>query len=270
LANAGENRRVVRRGRERNLRERLHTEGAEIGGAEKRNPRAQTGVSVLQNSEKRRSAELLGGVEEVVGGVGGAKFLAGVGGVATGGGGFAAFGVKALDGGGAGEDAGAVVGEDGDEEPGDGIGVGRGSVGDGFTGDAAAIVGLPGGAGKVFAEGFAVLVEELGVWSLESPCELSAIGFAGVDLVALGVELEEELFVGGRLELRRHFLRRSGQGKKGGRDGEQVDGCEYANGLAHGKIPPVTAEAEVAVNLGARLPVEARGILSFEQFVLKA
>jgi hypothetical protein len=116
-------------------------------------------------AEKTRWVCLFGGVEEVVGGVGGAGFLAGVGGVAAGGGRFAAFGVEALDGGGAGEDAGAVMSEDGDEEPRNGIGIGRRSVGDGFAGDAAAIVGFPRGTGKMLAEGFAILVEELGVGS---------------------------------------------------------------------------------------------------------
>ena len=119
---------------------------------------------------------------------------------------FATLGVEALDGGGAGEYAGAVVGDDVDEQPGDGIGIGRGSVGDGFTGDATAIVGLPRRSGEMFTDGLAVFVEELGVGSFELPEKRRGTFFTGVDLVALGVELEEELLVGGRLELGRDLL----------------------------------------------------------------
>jgi hypothetical protein len=111
----------------------------------------------LANSE--RQVESLGGEEEVVGGVGDAEFLAGMCCVAAGGGGFATFGVEALDGGGAGEYAAAFMADDIDEEPGDGIGVRRRCIRNSFAGDAATVVGLPRGAGKMFAEGLAGGVE---------------------------------------------------------------------------------------------------------------
>src|SRR5208282_62862 len=74
---------------------------------------------------------LLRGVEEVVGGIGDAYFLSGTHGVAAGCGRFAAFGVEALDGCGAGEHAAAFMAHDIDEKPGNGISVGRRHVGDG-------------------------------------------------------------------------------------------------------------------------------------------
>jgi len=51
--------------------------------------------------------------------------------------------------------------------------------------------GFPGRRGprrKMFAEGLAVLVEELGVGSLEDPGVLRDVLLAGVDLVALGMD----------------------------------------------------------------------------------
>src|ERR1700738_4104632 len=74
---------------------------------------------------------LLRGVEEVVGGVGDADFLVCVGGVAAGGWRFTAAGVEALSRGGAREHASAIVADDVDEKPGNGICVGRWRVGDG-------------------------------------------------------------------------------------------------------------------------------------------
>jgi hypothetical protein len=129
-----------------------------------------------------------------------------VGRVATGNGCFATFGVETLDGGDGGEHAGTVVADDVYEKPGDGIGIGRGSVGGGFTCDAAAVVGLPGRPGEMFAEGLAIFVEELGIGRFQLPKKRRGPFFTGVDLVALGVELEEELFVGGRLKLGRDLL----------------------------------------------------------------
>src|ERR1700686_359742 len=160
----------------------------------------------------------LRGVEKVVGGVGDAEFLVCVGGIAAGGWRFAAAGVEALNGGGAGEHASTIVADDVDEKPGNGIGVRRWGVGDGFAGDAAAVVGLPSGAGEMFAEGLAIFVEELSVGSFQGPRELCGGAFAGVDLVALGMYLEKKLFIGGGLELLRDLLLGSGE-RKGGTGG---------------------------------------------------
>src|ERR1700676_175647 len=98
-------------------------------------------------------------VEKVVGGIRSADFLAYVRGVAAGRGSFATFGVEALDGCGARENAGAFVAHDVDEKPGNGIGVRRRSISNGFAGDTAAVVRFPGWCGEMFAEGFAILVE---------------------------------------------------------------------------------------------------------------
>jgi hypothetical protein len=143
-----------------------------------------------------------------------------VSGVATSGGGFATFGVEALNGGGAGEYASAVVADDVDEQPGNGVGIWRRNVGDGFTGDAAAVVGLPGGPGEMFAEGLAIFVEELSVGRFQLPEKRCGPFFTGVDLVALGVELEEELFVGGRLKLGRDLLGGQREREKGRERGQ--------------------------------------------------
>jgi hypothetical protein len=138
----------------------------------------------------RRKASYLvwRGVEEVVGGVGGANFLAGVRGIATGGGGFAAFGVDALDAGGARENAVPFVADYVDQQPWDGVGIGRRGIGDGFAGDAAVIVRFPSGAGEMLAEWFAILIEELGVWGFQDPVELCDTFLASIDLITLGVD----------------------------------------------------------------------------------
>src|SRR6266436_1249686 len=103
------------------------------------------------------------GVEKVVGGVGDAKLLANVGCVAAGGWRFATFGVEALDCRSAREDTGAVMAEDIDQEPRNGIRVGRGRIGNGLAGDAAAVGRFPRGSGEMFAEGLAIFIEELGI-----------------------------------------------------------------------------------------------------------
>jgi hypothetical protein len=58
----------------------------------------------------------------------------------------------------------------------------------------------------MFSKEFAFNVEELGVRSFQGPGELCTIAFAGVDLVALRMDLEKELLVGGWLELLRDLL----------------------------------------------------------------
>src|SRR5258708_17438544 len=148
---------------------------------------------------KGKTEGSLRGVEDVVGGVWNAEFLAEVRSVAAGGRCFAPFGVETLDGCCAGEHAAAIVADDVDEKPRNRLSVGRRRVGNGFAGNTAAVVRFPGRSGEVFAEGFAVLVEELGVGSFQRPGELRGVTLAGVDLIALRVDLEKELLVGGRL-----------------------------------------------------------------------
>ena len=105
-----------------------------------------------------------------------------------GGGGFTAFGVDALDAGGARENAVAFVADHVDKQPWDGVGIGRRSIGDGFAGDAAAIVRFPGGAGEMLAEWFAILIKELGIGGFQDPVELCDAFLTGIDLITLGVD----------------------------------------------------------------------------------
>ena len=88
------------------------------------------------------------------------------------------------------------------------------------------------------SEGFAVFVEEPGVGSFERPNELRRVAFARVDLIALGMDLEQELFRGGRLEWLRGLLRRKGKRKGEAHDGESRGECSSMNSKAHGSIPP--------------------------------
>jgi hypothetical protein len=202
---------------------------------------------------------LFGSEEEIVGGVGGTKFLIGVVGIAARGGGFAALGIKALDGCGAREDAGAFMTDDTDEEPGNGIGIGRGSIGDGFAVDAARVTCEPGGAGEMFAEEVAVGVEEIGIGSFQNPGVLRVFAsFAGVDLVALGVNGKEELFASGRLELRGNLL---GDGREGDEGSDEKAGAESTE---HGTKPPglrvgVGAEKNITLNTDFAIEPKVRG-----------
>jgi hypothetical protein len=50
----------------------------------------------------------------------------------------------------------------------------------------------------------------------------------GVEALALRMDLEQELFGGGRLELLRDLLRRNGESRE----------CWFVNSNAHGSIPP--------------------------------
>ena len=138
---------------------------------------------------------------KVVGGVGCAKFLSEMVGIATCGRSFSPFGVNALNRSGAGEDSGALVADDVDQKPGNGIGIwGRRTCGS-LAIDPTGIAGHPGRPSKMFAEEIAVDVKEIGVRGFQHPGELGAIGLAGVDLVTLGMNCEEELLSGGRLKL---------------------------------------------------------------------
>src|SRR5712675_1338191 len=149
--------------------------------------RWDTNQLTAERSLSRRAAGSLGGEEQIVGGVWRTDFLADVRSVAAGGGCFASFGVEALDGCGAGEHAAAFVGDDVDQEPGNGIWVGRRCVRDGFAGDTAAIAGFPRRPGEMFAEGLSVVVEELRVGGFQRPCELRGVGLADVDLITFRV-----------------------------------------------------------------------------------
>src|SRR5712692_1749851 len=193
-------------------------------------------------SRRKVKRGLFRGVEEVVSGVWHADFLANVRSVAAGRWCFATFGVEALDGCGAREHAATIVAEDVDEKPWNGISVRRRRIGNGFAGNTAAVTRFPGRSGEMFTEGFAILVEELGVGSLQGPSELRGVTPAGVDLVALRMDLEKKLFLDGWLDLLRHLLRGNRERKNRARGGEERGGCESANAVAHGTFPPVRAQ----------------------------
>jgi len=95
--------------------------------------------------------------------------------------------------------------------------IGRGGICQRFADDLGAVVGLPGWTGEMFAERLVVFVKKLGVGSFEGP---GTVGFAGIDLIALGVNLEQEFLIGGRLELRWKLLLRNGD-KSESRGGNQ-------------------------------------------------
>jgi len=160
----------------------------------------------------------LGDKEQVVGGIGGAEFLVNMGGIAIGGGSFSSLGVEALDGSSSRKDTLAFVTNHMDEKPGNGIGIRGRGVGNSLAGYAAAVTGHPGGPSEMFAEGFAVGVVEVGVGSFQDPSEIRAIGLAGVDLIALGMERKEESLSGRRLKLRRDLLRGGGKGEQSSKE----------------------------------------------------
>src|SRR5258708_5642163 len=99
----------------------------------------------------------------------------------------------------------------------------------------------------MFAEWFAILVEELSVRSLQSPGELGGVALAGVDLVALRMNLEKKLFVGGRLPT--DLLRGHRERNDGARGREQRGESESANSIVHGRIPPVSTQFRCECNI---------------------
>jgi hypothetical protein len=150
---------------------------------------------------------LFGREEEVVGGIRDAHILTSMRAVATWGGSLASLRVKTLDRSNSSEDAFPAVAHHRYQEPRDGVVVGRRRIGCGFSGDAAAVIRFPCGSGVVLAERLAVLVCELRFRTLQRPGELRSAFLAGVDLIALGVDLQKKLFVGRRSQFLRHLLR---------------------------------------------------------------
>src|SRR4029077_12529463 len=143
----------------------------------------------------------------MVGGIWHANFLASVDRVATGSRRFAALGVQALNLCHAREHPVALVAYHVDQQPGNGITIGRRNCGNSLALHAAAIAPFPRRSNGMLAKRLAILVEELRLGSLQRPSELRRTFLADVHLVALRVHPEKKLFAGGRLELRRDFLR---------------------------------------------------------------
>src|ERR1700733_11729879 len=102
------------------------------------------------------------GEENIVGGIGSAVLLFGMCGITAGRGSFAALGIDALDRRDARKQSFPAAADYRYQQPGNGIRIGRGHVGRGFSCDAAAIVRFPGGPGEMFSERLAAFVIELG------------------------------------------------------------------------------------------------------------
>jgi len=130
----------------------------------------------------------LTGVEVIVGGIGALAFSVQVRGVAAFRGRFTVVSVDALNGRDVEKQAVSRASNDVDEEPRNGIGIGRVDVGDGLAGDFAAIGQLPTGSGEMAADDFALFIFQFCVGRFERPRELAVGGgLAGVDLRSSGV-----------------------------------------------------------------------------------
>ena len=90
----------------------------------------------------------------------------------------------------------------------------------------------------MLTEGFAVLVKELRVGSLQGPSELRGFTFADVDLVALRMDPKEKLFVGRRAKLLRDLLGSDGNREDGASGDDQSDTCK-SDAIDHDTISPV-------------------------------
>jgi hypothetical protein len=91
----------------------------------------------------------------------------------------------------------------------------------------------------MLSEEVAVGVEEISVRGFQNPRVLSGVGFAGVDLVAFGMDGKEELFAGRGLELRGGLLGLDGREdeKKDSREHQKRAKTETAD---HAESPPRT------------------------------
>jgi hypothetical protein len=185
---------------------------------------------------------------------------------------LATFRIEALDGSGMREHAVAGVTGNFDEKPGDGFYI-RGRNGDGnFADDAAAIVGLPGRSGEMFADELIPNVEELGVGSFQGPVGLPASTFANINLVASGVNLQKKFFVDGGLERLRNLLllilcallRGKSDCAKKSSGGKKREGCDRANVVAHGVIPFWRVAVRCEVQLYPAQPGKCREGLAAE------
>jgi len=174
------------------------------------------GMSV-QKAEDARA--LFWRIEKIIRRVRHAGFLASVGRVAPRSRRFAALGVQALNLGHTREYAVALVAHHLDQQPRYAIRIGRRNSGNGLALHAAAVAGFPRRSDGMLAKRLAILLEELCVGSLQCPGEFRGTFLADVHLVALRVDLEKKLFAGGRLKLRRDFLRVASRSEKedGGR-----------------------------------------------------
>jgi hypothetical protein len=86
----------------------------------------------------------------------------------------------------------------------------------------------------MLAEGLAVFIEKLRVRSFQRPGGRGAVGLASVNLIAFGVDAQEELLIRGRLKCSGNILGRGGKRKNGDRCCGESDGHESVRAVGHG------------------------------------
>jgi hypothetical protein len=194
---------------------------------------------VITTSEK-----LFWGVEEVVGRIGHTHFLIEVIGIATVGWRLPTVCVELLDSRGAREYAIAIVANNLDEKPRNGISIGRTRCDSDFAIHSAAVFRLPARSSGMLARRLALIIEELRIGSFESPIKLRRFTFAGVNLIPSRVELNDKLLVDWRPKERRDLRillsdnrkrknASSRENERGACRDSKRDGCECANASLH-------------------------------------
>lgn len=93
----------------------------------------------------------------------------------------------------------------------------------------------------MLAERLALFIEKLRVGRFQRPSVSVEVLFLDVDLIALGMNLQKQLFVGRWLKLRRKLLGADGGGKKHARCRKQRGCHKYADNFVHGRSPPRSA-----------------------------
>jgi hypothetical protein len=109
----------------------------------------------------------------------------------------------------------------------------------------------------MLTEGFAVLVEELRVRSLQRPGQLSRFTLANVDLIALRMDPKKKLFVGRRPQLLRDLLRSNSARKNSARNGKQSNTTKSANVIKHETFPPEKAQRSPLLQYSASRPTSS-------------
>ena len=173
------------------------------------------------------------GVEVVIGRIAALHFCVLLGGRALGGRWrHAPLGVNALDGGDSAEHSFAGMAGHRNQQPGNRIRVWRIGLGDGLTGNLAAVVVLPRGSGKVMADGGSVLVMKFCVGRFQDPGEMTVrCGLAHVDLRARCVREQDNLFARWSVEFLGHIG--AGDGLSGGVSSESDKSGEQQQSRHH-------------------------------------
>jgi hypothetical protein len=180
------------------------------------------------------------GVKVIIGGISALALGVDVGGVAAFCGRFAVVSVHALNGRDVEKQTVSGAADDMDEKPRNRVGIGRVDVGDGFTGDLAAIGQLPTGTGEMAADDFALIIFQFRVGRFERPRELAiGSGLAGVDLRSGRVSEQHDVLAGRSLNRVWNLGRRNHLGAGGGKaayhDGDDRCGMLESSGARDGE-----------------------------------